>query len=819
MKNLTLNLIISLIIICPPLVHAKKIYCVVNVVDTLGRPIKDAEVSVWGHNYDIGVGSVVEQLFPDTKTDSEGDVCVRFEPNTSENNIFIFAQKAGYAVGWNGVFCPVRIPQIRVVLGRSTVTTGIVTDEANRPIAGAKVTAYPINEVMIEGAQSHMRWPESIFTTVTDDEGRFRFDCLAEWMEVGFAAEYPGRAYTDTSYNLQGQRLKYYKAGANDIHITMHPAGRIEGRILAKRDNKIEGIKLIARGERIRGIAKQFTTASDTEGHFKFDGLLPDVYLITTATAKDDSSQQLTVGAIAEVEVGEVVENVKIRMRDPIQLDVMVKDIKTNQPVRNALVNVMQRRISKIWGHLNYSATTDGRGVARVITLPGKCHLYIAHDNYDYISGEYLVRSTDTNLVMGLTPHSVVNGQVVYEDGRAAGGVEVTVSTFKTEYKLTGQNGQFSLIFSGSMAQRGFVIARDLKTGMAGLVDITENEGPVKVVLKKAATLKGRVVDPDNNPVDNARVRISYDIPYYMTPSDNFLYTNENGEFELQAVPYAQEHFMHRVSLSAYGYSQTLFQKIDVKDGMGEIIELPPFILKPRNMTISGVAVYEDGSVAAYKGVHVNDVWNMHGQPWLHSVTDGEGKFHFDGVCEGWLRVQCGSMMQNDYGFLFAKGGDAVTVFMNNNYDSIQLQPISKSVKGIRLPMYEQLTKDIEIEKLENKKLLVCFWYIANDESKAMIKQLTRISDEFVKADIRVVLLNCRPYSKEYASVNIDLDKKWIEENKVPFAEADVPILEDIMNVRRATGARFVPHMILTDENKIVTHEGFDVQWLQDNVL
>ena len=82
-----------------------------------------------------------------------------------------------------------------------------------------------------------------------------------------------------------------------------------------------------------------------------------------------------------------------------------------------------------------------------------------------------------------------------------------------------------------------------------------------------------------------------------------------------------------------------------------------------------------------------------------------------------------------------------------------------------------------------------------------------------------MILLNARPYSKKYASVNIGADKQWLEENNVPFSEADVPVMEDIMEVRRATGARFLPHMILTDENKIVTHEGFDVQWIKENVL
>jgi hypothetical protein len=61
----------------------------------MGRPIKDAEVSVWEHNYDLdATGNIVERLFPETKTDSEGDVCVRFEPKVSEYSVFIFAQKA-----------------------------------------------------------------------------------------------------------------------------------------------------------------------------------------------------------------------------------------------------------------------------------------------------------------------------------------------------------------------------------------------------------------------------------------------------------------------------------------------------------------------------------------------------------------------------------------------------------------------------------------------------------------------------------------------------------------------------------------------------
>jgi uncharacterized GH25 family protein len=790
------------------------------VVDTMGRPIKDAEVSVWGKNYDLDIsGNTVEQLFPETKTDGEGDVCVRFEPNTTVNNIFIFAQKAGFAVGWNGVYCPVRITKIRIVLDRVNATAGIVTDKENRPIAGARVTAYPVDEVMIQSAQSHLSWPDSVFTTTTDHEGRFSFDCLAEWMTVGFAVEYPGRAYTDTSYNLQGQRLRHSKTGSKDIHITMHPPGRIKGRIIAKRGKKIAGIKLMAQGERIR-IGKRFMCLSDADGYFSIGDLPPDIYLVTTAVAGNDPTQQITAGAIAEVEVGQTVEDVKIRMRDPVKLDVIVRDIKTNQPIRDASVNVYQHRASKIVSHLSYNASTDNGGIAKIILLPGKCFITLDHNDYDLNHGVYLVKSSDTNLQIGLVPNkSTISGQVVYEDGRAAAEVEVRVSTFETEHKLTDANGNFKIMFSASGAQKGFVIAREMEKGLAGLVDITEHEGPVKVILKPAATLKGRVVDPGNMPVDNARVRISYKIPHYFSSADNFLYTDKHGQFELRAVPFEQEDFKYRVSISAYRYGRIDYKKIDVNKNMGEIIELSPFVLKPRNMTVSGRAVHEDGTAAAYKQVHLSDVHHMHGQPNLHDVTDADGYFHFDGACEGWLKLQCGSVLNKDFGMMRAKGGDRVTVIMDNNYESLQMYTTTDRLESAQLPMYDTLTKGIKTEKLEDKKLLVCFWYVANDQSKKIVTQLTRITDELDKANIFVVLLNSRPHSKKYASVNIGADKKWLKKNNIPFLEADVPIMEDIMEIRRATGAQFLPHMILTDENKVITKEVFDVQWLKDNVL
>jgi protocatechuate 3,4-dioxygenase beta subunit len=786
--------------------------CVVTVVDTLGRPIRGAEVSVWGHNYDSGLySSVVERLFPETETSAEGEVCVRFEPNTTENNLFIFAQKPGFSVGWNGVHRVARITEIRIVLDRIHSTAGIVTDEENQPIAGAKVTAYPV-ETMVDGAQSHLRWPDSIFTTKTDHEGRFSFDCLAEWMEVSFRVEYPGRAYTDTNYNIDGERVRCYKAGQKDIHITMQPASQIKGRILAKRGKKIEGIKLMAKGERIR-TGKRFESVSDADGRFSFGDLPPDVYLVTTIADGDDPLQQITAGAIAEVEVGETVEKVKIRMRDPIQLDVLVKDTKTDQPVPNARVYLGQAGASKIVPHWDFRTTTDNRGIARIITLPGKFSMGAGCDQYDGFWGEYLARSTDTHFMIGINPHSTVTGKVVYENGRAAAGVEVEVSTHESERKLTDGSGRFRIMFSEDHAQRGFIIARDIEKGLAGIVDITEHEGPARVVLKKAATLKGRVVDPGGKPIERARMQFSLSIPHYSKFFSNCLYTDENGRYELRAIPYTQQHFGYRVSASAYGYSVIRHEKIDVKEGMGDIVELAPLILKPRNMTVSGKVVYPDGTVAAHKYIYLgsHNLEAVHTQPKLHSVTDETGKFYFDGVCDGWAEITCGSVLQNDCGLILAKGGDTLKIVMNNDHDARQVHTVIDSLQGLKLPMYEMLTKGVDPETLENKKLLICFWWMSNDKAGIKnAKQLSAIVDEINQAGIYVLLVNARPFP---------VGNKWLKKHKVRFAEAGISAQGDVLEFRRAVGARFLPHLILTDENKVIINEGFDVQWLKDNVL
>jgi protocatechuate 3,4-dioxygenase beta subunit len=820
MKLLVTGIVIGIISMQAFPLFAKQTECVVYVVDTMGRPIQGAEVSVCeqGYSNSFSSGYDTEQRASTVQTDAAGRADLNIMFNAKKTGLFVIAQKTGFTVGWNSLFSGARIPEIRIVLDRINATAGIVTDENNQPIAGAKVTAYPIDDTLAEGARSHLRWPDSLFTTSTDHKGRFNIDCLAEWMKVSFEVEFPGSAWRTTNYNNEAQRLPRYKAGQKDIHITLYPAGQIKGRVLAKRGRTVEGIKLVARGEQIR-TDKRFTSVSNADGSFTFSDLPADTYLVTTVVEENDPTQQLTVGAIAEVQAGKTVDNLKIRMRDPIQIDVLVKDAKTSQPVSNALVYFSQRRVSSIYSHLDFTTRTDSRGIAEVYTLPGKCYVYLDHDQYDSIHGEYLIKSKDTNLVTALVPHSYIAGQVVYPDRRPAEGVEVAVSTFETEQKVTDSRGRFRIRFSEQNPQRGFVIARDFKSGMAGVVDITEHTGPVKIILKPAATVTGSVTDPDGNPVKMARVVFSYAIPHYSKYVGNCLYTDQNGQYQLQAVPFAQDNFTHRVSASAMGYSLIRYKKIDIRKSNEKVVELPPLILKPCNKTLSGVAVYEDGSPAAYKAVYLNNVHTMQGQPNLHSVTDADGRFHFDGACEGWLRIQCGSVMKNDYGITSAKGGDKITLVMNNNDQSMQLYSEKDSYIGMLLPRYDILTKTIESEQLTNKKLLLCYWGIAEDGGKKAILQLSKIAEQLEQANITVILVNVRPYNKKNVSVNIGLDKKWLANNRISFPESDIPDLSDVMELRRATGARFIPHLILTDENKVIINEGFDIQWLKDNIL
>lgn len=820
MKNLALSLIIAVLNVPALSQKADLIPCRVTVLDTTGRPIQDADVSAWEYKYQMGIAETVEQLVPPAKTDANGQTLIQFIPSEPiTNNVFVFARKDGFAVGWNGVYRTAPIVEIRIILDRLNSTAGIVTDEKNRPLTGAKVTAYPVDEVMVDGAQSHLRWENSLFTTTTDSEGRFSYDSLAEWTMVSFTAEYPEHAFTNTSYNLNGEHLKYHKAGTKDIHIVMHPGGQITGTILAKRGIDVGGIRLTARGERIR-TGKMYTAVCDRSGNFTFGDLPPDIYLVTAAAQPDDINQWLTIGAKVEIaEPGQTVENVKIRLREPIVLEVAVNDAETGQPVRNADVWFMQQRVSQIVPHLDYQTTTDGSGIARLVTLPGKCHIGASHDDYEMSSGDYLVRSTDTHFNLALAPHHLVTGQVLDGNGRPAEGVEVTTSTYPTEYKKTDRNGQFRIQYSLRSSKKQFCIARDFKNNLAGLVDITDTKEPVNVVLTPAAALTGRVVDRDNQPVKMARVRIIYHIPSCLLSSGNDLYTNENGGFEVAAIPYAQPDFSFHVSVSAPGYSKIDFEKIDVQKDMGQAIELPPLVLIPQNTTVSGVAVYEDGRPAAHKQIHVDSPFFKDCQPNLHSVTDENGQFHFDGACRDWLRIQCGSVMQNDFGFLYAKGGDTVTLVMDNNHDNLHTYIPIESLQGTALPMAETLTKGIDPDKIDGKNLLFCFWWIAEDQCKTTLLKLNQLAEKLESAGIVVILVNARPYSNRYASINIGLDTEWLAKNRIPFLSADIPDMVDIMEIRRAAGARVLPHLMLTDENRIITAEEFDIEWLQINVL
>jgi hypothetical protein len=75
-------------------------------------------------------------------------------------------------------------------------------------------------------------------------------------------------------------------------------------------------------------------------------------------------------------------------------------------------------------------------------------------------------------------------------------------------------------------------------------------------------------------------------------------------------------------------------------------------------MSVSGVVVDADGRPVPNKSVHLSGPQGGQGQPGKGIITDGDGRFYFDRISKGPLRLQAGGARDKDVGFLEAQAGD-----------------------------------------------------------------------------------------------------------------------------------------------------------------
>ncbi len=139
---------------------------------------------------------------------------------------------------------------------------------------------------------------------------------------------------------------------------------------------------------------------------------------------------------------------------------------------------------------------------------------------------------------------------------------------------------------------------------------------------------------------------VGFTISRQRIPSD------EQGRIHAEGLPMGERYSLY-VSASGYGNAQ---QEMDAADPKADHYDFPPLILKIADRKLAGRVLGTDGKPAAGVQVYMRG----EGQPNNNAITDADGRFAFDAVCEGAVTVSANS--KDASGQTDAMGGDTNVV-------------------------------------------------------------------------------------------------------------------------------------------------------------
>lgn len=131
------------------------------------------------------------------------------------------------------------------------------------------------------------------------------------------------------------------------------------------------------------------------------------------------------------------------------------------------------------------------------------------------------------------------------------------------------------------------------------------------------------------------------------------------------------------------------------------------------------------------------------------------------------------------------------------------------SMIGKALPSFDQIGLNAIDRQVKDKKLLICFFDYQQRPSRNCILQLSKKTKELEEKGIVVIAVQA-------SKIEQAKPEEWIKENNITIP---VGMIEgDSEKTRFTWGVKSLPWLILTNENHIVTAEGFSISELDKKI-
>jgi len=493
-------------------------------------------------------------------------------------------------------------------------------------------------------------------------------------------------------------------------------------------------------------------------------------------------------------------DSVVLQVREGGVLVVTALADRTKRAVAGARVSAR----GQTWGR-GQPMLTDAQGVARVRAPAGFLHVYVGADRFSTWDTSVEVTDGQTascEAVLTLVPR--MTGRVLDPNGLPVSDVAVSTQPFG-DHVYTDARGWFDAAIEVRKAGQGeLVVARDIQRGLASATSVSDWSKPVEVKLRPAWTLVGRATDANEVGIPAARVTLSLGTRNCLCDVGVEVLTNQEGRFEMSAVPPVQDGFDYRLSVAAAGYGPKEYQRISPSGPPGTSVEVETVQLPWADQSISGTVVDANGTPAARVPIFVNSTAGV-SQPFKTTATNDKGEFVITRLCKGPIRLQASFASEpGGAGFLSAKvSAQGVKIVLGQELTHTP----ETSIRGKPLPDLKEL--GLSATEINDKPILLCFCDIDQRPSRQCLSSLAKKSDDL--AARRVVLAIV-----QVSQTDLSKYRAWLKDSGVA---ASVHVFAGDFQARKAAwGVQSLPWLVLTDKDRIVRAEGFGFDDLESKI-
>jgi len=509
--------------------ETKEIACTGKVVDAEGGPIAGTRVALYRITYDYTANTSESKLAGEVKTTGDGVFSFKAVVESGGYpNGYMVAEKEGLALGW--IDWEMRDNQQRdITLAEPKELSGIVVDEAGKPVADADVGVWLIAVGEGQGQQSLGRpVAEKLLTVATDASGRFTFTNIPAEATADFIIRKTGRAtlrtYRSTGY--ANQKLTF-APGQTGIKLVLSAEARIQGTVVVEDTaNPAAGTKLIVKTQGNRPLFGQKPVISKDDGTFSIDALAAGNYIVQLVRSQERPADWVAEPVNVTLEAGQTEQGLKIELCKGGHLEVLITEAGTKKSLVKASANIRDEKNNQ-W----LSARSGEDGIARIRLMPGAyqfSRIYMRGYKSEEPQETFTLEDGGIKrLKYQLTSQPKINGVVRDENDKPVEDAILTICPMGGRDEIRSDvEGKFEVSWDPGMWGSGeretvfCLIARHEKRNLAAAVEINQDTKTVDIRLEPGVTFTGRVVDPDGKGIPDAQVRVMLRVSNWGSPKD-----------------------------------------------------------------------------------------------------------------------------------------------------------------------------------------------------------------------------------------------------------------------------------------------------------